>query len=219
LETVFRPNLRSEIYDILKELIVTWQVRPGEKINEEALAKSMGVSRTPIREALCRLENEGLVSMIPRRGAYVIQLSEEKVIETLQVRGVLEGLVARLAAEKMDQSALENIKGVLDPLLAEQKPDDRPLDYTAGDIAFHAMVLDASKNDMLRSMMDIVNVHLQLIRLRTVMLPGRAKKTVREHYEVLEAIERTDPDGAEEAMRRHIESVKDDAMRYIDKMV
>ena len=83
---------------------------------------------------------------------------------------------------------------------------------------FHSLLLEACKNDVLRNMMEIVNSHLQVIRLRTVVLPGRAKQTVKEHYKILEAIEKKDALSAESMMRKHVESVRKDALENIDLM-
>ena len=94
---IVNTNLREQIYDILKNMIVHREIQPGEKINEDRVAKETGVSRTPIREALCRLENEKIIEMIPRRGAFVIRQTEATVREVLEIREVLEGLVTRLA--------------------------------------------------------------------------------------------------------------------------
>ena len=105
-----RTNLRDQVYDILKKRIIFREIESGGKINEEELAKSLGVSRTPIRETLLRLEHEGIVKIIPRRGAFVVSQSKEKVIDLFQVREVLEGLVARLATENMNRELLDHLK-------------------------------------------------------------------------------------------------------------
>ena len=89
---ILNTRLRDQVYDILKNMIVHRDIQPGEKIIEELFAKETGVSRTPIREALCRLENEKIIEMIPRRGAFVIQQTEATVREVLEIREVLEGL-------------------------------------------------------------------------------------------------------------------------------
>ena len=83
-------NLRDDIYEIVKEMIISREIQPGEKINEEALADRLGISRTPVRETLCRLETEGIVKIIPRRGTFVGKLSKERVMWILEVREVLE---------------------------------------------------------------------------------------------------------------------------------
>jgi DNA-binding GntR family transcriptional regulator len=169
-----RPNLRDHIYEILKKEIILRKIKPGEKINEEELAKSLQVSRTPVRETLLRLEHEGIVEIIPRRGAFVVSQSKQKVMDILQVREVLEGLVARLATENMDERILNRLRNCLKKISSTKNDED--------------------------------------------MLPGRAKQTVKEHYEILGAIEKGSAPSAESMMRKHVESVRKDALKNIDLM-
>lgn len=213
-----RPSLRDQVYDFVKEMIIMREIKPDEKINEEQLAERLRVSRTPIRETLCRLENEGIVKVIPRRGAFVVKQCKERVIEILQIREVLEGLVARLVTQNGDEKTLNKLKRSLERISSTPEEDGHLQKYTNADVEFHSLLLDASNNHMLQNMMGIVNAHLQVIRLRTVVLPGRAKKTVEEHYRVLEAIERGDAKAAERLMRKHIESVRNSAIRNIELM-
>jgi DNA-binding GntR family transcriptional regulator len=213
-----RPNLRDQIYDIVKEMIVMREIKPDEKINEERLADRLRVSRTPIRETLCRLENEGIVKVIPRRGAFVIRQCKERVLEILQVREVLEGLLARLVAQNRDEKTLNKLRKSLERICAVPEEDCNLMKYTNADIEFHNILIEASNNEMLQNMMGIVNSHLQIVRLRTVVIPGRARKTVEEHYMVLEAIEKGNPGSAEKLMRKHIESVRNSAIKNIDLM-
>lgn len=213
-----RPNLRDQVYDFVKNMIIMREIKPDEKINEEQLAERLRVSRTPIRETLCRLENEGIVKVIPRRGAFVVKQCKERVIEILQIREVLEGLVARLVTQNGDEKTLNKLKRSLERISSTAEENAHLQKYTNGEVEFHSLLLDASNNSMLQNMMGIVNAHLQIIRLRTVVLPGRAKKTVQEHYKVLEAIEKGDAKAAEKLMRKHIESVRNDAIRNIELM-
>jgi DNA-binding GntR family transcriptional regulator len=213
-----RPNLRDQVYDIVKNMIIVREIKPSEKINEEQLAERLRVSRTPIRETLCRLENEGIVQVVPRRGAFVIKQCKERIIEILQIREVLEGLVAWLVAKNRDEMTIEKIKKCLEKINAIPEEDGHLMEYTKADIEFHSLLLEASKNQMLQNMMETVNAHLQIIRLRTVVLPGRAKKTVEEHYPILEAIKKGDAKAAEKWMRKHIESVRNSAIKNIDLM-
>jgi DNA-binding GntR family transcriptional regulator len=213
-----RPNLRDQIYDIVKEMIVMREIKPDEKINEERLAERLRVSRTPIRETLCRLENEGIVKVIPRRGAFVIRQCKERVLEILQVREVLEGLLARLVAQNRDEKTLNKLRKSLERISAVPEEDCNLMKYTNADIEFHNILIEASNNELLQNMMGIVNSHLQIVRLRTVVIPGRARKTVEEHYMVLEAIEKGNPSSAEKLMRKHIESVRNSAIKNIDLM-
>jgi len=211
-------NLRDQVYDILKRRIIFREIESGKKINEEELAKSLGVSRTPIRETLVRLEHEGIVEIIPRRGAHVVSQSIEKVIDLLQVREVLEGLVARLATENMDRGLLDRLSHCLEKVSASEDPAIRLLKYTPADVEFHALLLEACDNELLKNMMASVNAHLQMVRLRTVALPGRPEQTVREHHEIVSAIEKQDADLAEKLMRKHVASVRKDAQENMALM-
>ncbi len=213
-----RTNLRDQVYDILKKGIIFREIESGKKINEEELAKSLGVSRTPIRETLLRLEHEGIVKIIPRRGAFVVSQSKEKVRDLLQVREVLEGLVARLATENVKRELLDSLRHCLEKVSSAESDDDGLLKYTPADIEFHALLLEACDNELLRNMMESVNAHLQMVRLRTVALPGRPEQTVREHYEILEAMQKRDPTLAEKRMRKHVASVRRDAQENMPLM-
>jgi DNA-binding GntR family transcriptional regulator len=213
-----RTNLRDQVYDVLKRRIILRKIKPGEKINEEELAKSLGVSRTPIRETLLRLEHEGILRIIPRRGAFVVSQSEEKVIDLFEVREVLEGLVARLAAENMNPELFGRLKRSLDKVSSVDGSNNKLLRYTPADVEFHALLLEGCGNELLKSMMESVNVNLQMVRLRTVALPGRPEQTVEEHYEVLAAIEKRDAALAEKLMRKHVTSVKEDALKNMPLM-
>jgi len=213
-----RTNLRDQIYDILKRRIVLRQIESGKKINEEDLAKSLGVSRTPIRETLLRLEHEGIVKIIPRRGAFVVSQSKEKVMDLFEVREVLEGLVAQLATKNMNHELLDRLKLCLEKISSGDGDNNRLLKYTPADVEFHATLLEASDNELLKSMMESVNVHLQMVRLRTVALPGRPEQTVKEHYEILAAIEKKNSSLAEKLMRKHVASVRRDALKNMPLM-
>ncbi|MBU0544520.1 MAG: GntR family transcriptional regulator [Proteobacteria bacterium] len=200
-------DLRNQTYQILKEMILRQEIGAGKKIIEDELAKRIGVSRTPLREALFRLENEGIVKIIPRRGAYVAKLSKKKAIEIFQIREVLEGLVARLVVQNMDSKILERLKKCLKRIKSKPDTEQELMKFTNSETEFHALLLSASKNKILINMMKNINYHLQIIRLRTVAVPGRAKKTVEEHSRLLEIIESGDKEASEELMRQHIRSV------------
>jgi DNA-binding GntR family transcriptional regulator len=213
-----RINLRDQIYDILKKKIILREIGSGEKINEEELAKAFGVSRTPIRETLVRLEHEGIVKIVPRRGAFVVSQSLKKVIDLLQVREVLEGLVVRLATKKMKSDVLLRIRKCLDEVSSDAHDPNRLLKYTPADVEFHSLLLEACDNELLKSMMERVNANLQMVRLRTVALPGRPEQTVREHFEIVAAIEREDAGLAETLMRNHVASVRRDVEKNVSLM-
>ena len=140
-----RPNLRDQIYDVLKELIITGQIKPGEKINEEDIAARLNVSRTPIRETLVRLEHEGIVENTPRRGAHVVSISKKKIMDIMKVREVLEGLVTRLAVENMTDALLDRIRKTIKThgaIVAEPKSDKRLFKASDVDAELHDILLE-----------------------------------------------------------------------------
>lgn len=218
-KTIDNTNLRDQTYDIIKNMIILREIKPGKKINEEHIAKEIQVSRTPIREALCRLENEGIVTIIPRRGAFVSDLTENNVREILLIREVLEGLVVRLAVENMDAKTLQKLRKAIEKVSSIPQKDRDLINYTRSEVDFHSILLSASNNQMLKNMMEMVNAHLQIIRLRTVVIPERAQKTVTEHQQILKAIEKGDADSAEDLMRKHVRSVREVALRNIEAIV
>ncbi len=213
------PNLRGQTYKILKNMIITREIPPGKKICEETLAQEIGVSRTPIREALCRLEHEGIVKSIARRGSFVTIPSRENIIEILQIREVLEGLVVRLVIPHLQPTDMQNLRDCLEKLRSTPEEARHVMEYTDSEVEFHDILLKKCPNAMLRQMMEMVHTHLQIIRLRTVILPGRAQKTLDEHLQILEAIAKGDAEAAELLMRRHVASVKAVALEHMDTMV
>lgn len=175
----------------------------------------MGVSRTPIRESLCRLENEGIVKIIPRRGAFVVSHSKESIIEILLVREVLEGFAARLAVGHIDERAIQEMSSLFRDF-SEANIRDRSKDYVQADLKFHTLIVKKSQNSWLMSIMNILNDHIQMLRLRTVALEGRPEHSLLEHRKIIEALEKRNPSLAESLMRRHIQNVRKSVLRNIE---
>jgi DNA-binding GntR family transcriptional regulator len=194
--------------------IQNYAIPPGKKIDEESLAKQLGVSRTPIRENLCRLENEGIIEIIPRRGAFVVKHSKEKIIEILLVREVLEGFAARLAVSHIDVRTIEEMKSLFKGF-SETNVRDRVKDYVHADLKFHTLILKKSKNGWLMKLMNILNDHVQMLRLRTVALEGRPEQSLSEHQKIIEALEKGNRSLAESLMRKHIENVRKSVLQNL----
>ncbi|MEW6375004.1 MAG: GntR family transcriptional regulator [Thermodesulfobacteriota bacterium] len=209
------PNLSQRSYEVLKKMIVLHEIPPGEKIDEDFLAQQLGVSRTPIRESLCRLENEGIVKIIPRRGAFVVKHSKEKIIEILLLREVLEGLAARLAADHVDETTIDEMRSLFKDF-SESNIRDQSKNYTQADFKFHTLVVKKSKNSLLMGMMNTLNDHIQMLRLRTVAFRGRPEHSLSEHFKIIEALEKRDPSLAESLMRDHIHNVRESVIRNIE---
>jgi DNA-binding GntR family transcriptional regulator len=210
------PNLRERVYQALKEMIIFKEIPPGEKLDEDSLANQLGVSRTPIRESLYRLENEGIVKIIPRRGAFIVKHSKESINEILSVREVLEGLSAREAASHITDAALEVLES-LSEKFSESNVRLLSKEYLQVDVKFHKTIIEASKNEWLISLMNILNDHIQMLRLRTVTFQGRPEQSLSEHRRILEALKAGDPLLAESLMREHINNVRESYLKNIEK--
>jgi len=210
------PNLRERVYQALKEMIIIQEIPPGEKLDEDSLARQLGVSRTPVRESLCRLENEGIVKIIPRRGAFIIRHSKESINEILSVREVLEGLSAREAVSHITDATLEVLES-LSEKFSESNVRVLSKEYLQADVKFHKTIIEQSKNEWLISLMNILNDHIQMLRLRTVTLQGRPEHSLSEHRKILGALKARDPLLAESLMREHIKNVRESYLENIEK--
>ena len=199
----YKP-LREIVSDALRQAIRDGVLPPGERLMEIPLAEELGVSRTPIREAIRILEQEGLVVMIPRRGTYVADMSLKDVTEVFELRSILEELAAELAAERITNEEIE----ALEQHLVEigNYMNEKNLDKVVqADILFHEILYKASRNDRLVEM--IHNLREQTLRFRTLSMSqtGRLAKTWDEHRQLVEAISDRDVERARQIARIHME--------------
>ena len=199
----YKP-LREIVSDALRQAIRDGILPPGERLMEIPLAEELGVSRTPIREAIRILEQEGLVVMIPRRGTYVADMSLKDVTEVFELRSILEELAAELAAERITNEEIE----ALEQHLVEigNYMNENTLDKVVqADILFHEILYKASRNDRLVEMIN--NLREQTLRFRTLSMSqtGRLAKTWDEHRQLVEAISDRDVERARQIARIHME--------------
>lgn len=199
----YKP-LREIVSDALRQAIRDGLLPPGERLMEIPLAEELGVSRTPIREAIRILEQEGLVVMIPRRGTYVADMSLKDVTEVFELRSILEELAAELAAERITNEEIE----ALEQHLVEigNYMNENNLDKVVqADILFHEILYKASRNDRLVEMIN--NLREQTLRFRTLSMSqtGRLAKTWDEHRQLVEAISDRDVERARQIARIHME--------------
>jgi DNA-binding GntR family transcriptional regulator len=185
---------------IIRQMILVNEIQAGERLNELSLAQRLGISRSPLREAIQSLAGEGLVRFVPGRGAFVVELGLETVRQLVQIRIVLECLGARLAAESATEEQLRELDALLkttEGSMDEQAPYPSDLD-------FHRMVLEAAANPPLVEMTGTLNTQLRLARLRSAQQPRRARQALTEHQLILDALKRHDPEGAAKAMEQHL---------------
>jgi DNA-binding GntR family transcriptional regulator len=199
---------RKDAYHELREAIVTGRFQPSERLVESAVAQLLGAGRTAVRAALVRLDQEGLVVLEPNRGARVRLIEGREALEIEEVRGALESLLARRAAERISQSDLAE----LDSLTAEMRhrvEHGDALGYSELNARFHERIWDAA--DHPTAMRIVSRLKSQSIRFQfqTALRPGRAERSLHEHEAIVEALRGGDAGAAEAAMRNHLAEVLD----------
>ena len=205
LRPISGTSLVSEAFEKLVEAITTGEFEPGQKLSESELARQLGISRGPLREALNRLEGK-LVTRTPRLGVRVVDFSRAVTEQFLFIREALEGMAARLAAEHATRQQID----MLDQLVSHD--ENRPVAadgqaYFTGraDEDFHFAVARASRCDKLEQMLlDEVYYQLRIHRVRNSTRPGRVKAALVEHRQIISALQARDPDEAERVMRLHV---------------
>jgi len=200
--------LREMVYEELKSQILTGVIVPGTRLMEIELAENMGVSRTPIREAIRKLEKEGLVVIEPRRGAYASQISTEDMIAILEVRQNMEGLAACFAASRISSEELEKLTNAFESYnKAVQTGDTKEM--IKNDTKFHRIIVEASHNKILVQMIE--QLQELVLRFRYIYYDDfkRAEKMPKEHSDILQAIVKGDGEAARIAADVHIDRLKE----------
>jgi DNA-binding GntR family transcriptional regulator len=212
----FHNTSRAEyVYQHLRQAIKDGQFQQGDRIREDDVAKSLGVSRTPVREALRRLQARGLLDFGSGRGLGIVELSRTQVLELCAMRELLEGSAARLAA----QHATSTEVGYMRHLLAQFRGTKDLQQFVAINRRFHDAIRDAAHNRyMLRALNDL-NEAAALLRGTTLSIPGRPETADIEHRAILDAIEKGDPNLAEIEARAHIRMAQSLRMQMIESVL
>lgn len=197
--------LREVVCESLRDAIRTGILKPGERLMEIQLAGELGVSRTPVREAIRKLELEGYVVMMPRRGTYVADMSIRDINEIFEIRTALEALSNGLAAEHITEDELEHLQRLL-VVIGNDIKEGAMEKIVETDIEFHDLLYHAARNSRLVGI--ISNLRDQLTRFRTLSMshPGRLEATLEEHRLIVEAIAKGDSKAARKAAKRHMEN-------------
>lgn len=211
-------TLETQVYAVVKEAILSLELLPGTLLVEDELADQLGTSKTPIRNALVKLEQDGLVVRIPYKGTYVSELSQQDAIEIFELRGVLEGLAARIAIPFLTDKEILQAEAILletDEALAQgQLPKASGLGED-----FHKLVYKHATNQRLLLFLKMLDD--QLRRLRLLSNTGgieRLRKSAIEHRRILEALRQRSKDGVESAFRDHHRSVLDDLVLNLERI-
>jgi len=202
-------SLKDKAYNAIKSAILSLKLKPGDPLVESDLAQQLGISKTPVRDALLELEREGFVIKISFKGAYVSEVTLKDICEVFQLRAVLEGLAARLAAPLFSAEELEEAEKIIAAAEAALAEGDIMLCSEHGR-RFHNLIINKADNQRLQPIIRNLDEHLQRFRLLSDQINGRLNKSLKQHRKVLEALRGKDPIAAEEAMRGHLSSVLQD---------
>ena len=204
-------SLGERVYKSLRDLILSQAYPPGSKLNVEQLCKNLGVSRTPVWDAMRRLETEGLVSTVARHGVFVLNYGADKVRDLFAVRGALEALAAGEAARRLDADGRRALEATIVRLEEAARAVDVEA-YSRAAIDFHDGVLAASRNQVLHRLLQNVYAQILVLRLRSLYLPERLASSVAEHRAICAAVTAGDADRAERLSRAHSDHVLADAL-------
>ena len=202
----YKP-LRELVLEAIREAIKNGTLQPRERLMEIQLADDLGVSRTPVREALRKLEQEGFIVMVPRKGAYVSDLSMKDVADVFEIRAALEGLAGALAAERITDEELE----LMERMLVEKGEAINQNDIdklVEADTKFHEAMYMASRNERLSTIISNLREQIQRFRLTSLSVPGRREDSLKEHRQLLESIQSRDIQLARQLAQEHIENAE-----------
>jgi DNA-binding GntR family transcriptional regulator len=206
--------LSKVLCDQLEGMILSGEMKPGERLNEQQLAQRFGVSRGPIREAIRALEGAGFVEAVTNRGVFVRRLTVSEVRELYEVRAALFGLAGRLLAERADDVMVRRLESLLEAM--EQAAADRDFDaYYPLNLTFHEVIVDGSGNATLAAQYRAFVKRLNLFRARSLVQGGGLAVSNREHREMVAAIAARDGSWAQEAHWRHVSSAKDRLLKVV----
>ena len=198
-------SLKDKIYDALKEAITSMNIYADDaelRLDERRLSEQLSISRTPVREALARLEQEKLVQIVPRRGVYIVRKTKVEILEMLTVWAALESMSARLITLNATDDVIASLRSLLTSY-SEGQVDDHIDEYSENNINFHQAILRMSGNQLICDTADNLFIHMRSIRVRTIGEEDRAQKSIVDHMQIVEAIESRDPDLAERLVREH----------------
>jgi DNA-binding GntR family transcriptional regulator len=213
-------NASEVAFQAIRRAIIDGRLAPGERLREVALGQRFGVSATPVREALARLQAEGLIAFEPRRGAVVPTLGPADVAEVYELRELLEAFAARRAAQRHADPAAAALLERLTAIVEEAEPHARAPDmaeYNRLDVELHQTLVALGGNRRVARVFHGVHAQVQAVRLRAIQLPGRPARSQEEHHRLVAAIRRGDADSAEADARHHIASVKQDVLARLSR--
>ncbi|MDH3595755.1 MAG: GntR family transcriptional regulator [Rhodospirillales bacterium] len=198
-------SLKDRIYESLKQAITSMNIYAEDaelRLDERELSEKLTISRTPIREALARLEQEGLVRIVPRKGVYIVRKTKKEILEMITVWAALEGMAARLITLHASDEEIASLRKLFTTFEGDQIQAHID-EYSETNIKFHQTILSLSKCQLLKDIADNLFIHMRSIRARTISEANRANRSIVDHLHIIEALESRNTELAERLVREH----------------
>ena len=210
---LLHESLGERVYRTVRDLILSQVFPPGSKLNVEQICRDLGVSRTPVWDTMRRLESEGLVNTVPRHGVFVLNYGSDQIRDLFVVRGALEALAVRQAAQNLDTDSRTALEATMVELEHAASAGEMER-YSRAAIEFHDRVLGASRNRVLSRLLENVYAQILVLRLRSLYLPERVASSVAEHRALFEAVLAGHGEEGERLARAHADHVLQDALEF-----
>lgn len=212
---IFSVSFSEQVFNFVKESILKGVYKPGQKLNEIELSQTLGVSRSPIREALQRLDNEGLVKLQPRKGAVVHCPSTREIEELFELREALEGMAVRLAAARGEEGEIRSLTDFLEETKRAIAKD--MYSFYPWDLDFHFQMARCARNGKLEESIKKLNSQLTLARYLSGREMGRASEALMEHMQIVEAVKERDARKAKKRMITHLNNSRKNMMEIFSR--
>jgi DNA-binding GntR family transcriptional regulator len=212
-------SLRDQAYALLKTAIADTDIYDPKqelRLDERQLTKALGVSRTPIREALSLLEQQGFIRTVPRRGIYIIRKSKREMIEMIQMWAALESMAARLATQHASDADIAKLRHLFDEFHNSPPTAEHMHEYSDANIAFHTAVIALGGSQTIVGATTNLLLHVRAIRRATITQSDRAARSIIDHLKIIEALERRDTEAAERLTRQHTLDLAEHVDRYCE---
>lgn len=208
--------LREVVFNSLREAILTGKLQPGERLMEIQIAENLGVSRTPVREAIRKLEIEGLAVMIPRKGAEVAKITKKQLRDVLEVRKALEELAVQLACKRISRKEVEQLEKAHEEV-RKMTAEQNLTEIVRADVDFHEIIYKAADNERLLQILHNLRQQMYRYRLEYLKNTDNHDLIVKEHEDILDAVRTLNEDNAMSAMRVHIDNQENGVISLIEE--
>lgn len=210
------PTFKTRVYETLRQAIINMDIYAKDEdtwLDERQLSEKLAVSRTPIREAIAMLEQQGFVRTVPRRGIIVLRKTKREVIEMIQAWAALEAMAARLVALNASDEAIAGLRDLFNTFHDTHRPADNLSEYSTANIRFHQRIIELTGSNVLHEMTENILMHVRGIRQLTIGKADRAEQSIKDHLAIIEALEARDVTRAETLCRDHTLGLAD----YVEK--